>query len=149
MFDESYFERAECAADERLALAPLARRLGELASLAHEEGLLALGRYLDDPDADLAAALRELLAEGREGTLSNRLRALVDSSGSLGAELLRRMMIAIGLSDLDSGRAPDIVELKALACLGADRFFSAKREGEIRRFVDSGLDRALAERIVT
>jgi hypothetical protein len=145
VFDESDYLRAACGPDERRELVPLAKRLAELARCASDEGLLALGRYLDDPDADFATAIKELLAEGQQRILPERLRAGALAGAPRGAALLRRIMIAEAAIDLDAGAAPAFLELKALALLGAEVFFPAKREMEVQAFVDAGIDRGTAE----
>jgi hypothetical protein len=127
MFDEGDFDRAACGDEERRAFLPLASSMRELAELASSEGLFALGRYSNGTDADLAAGIRELLSYENSVPLSDRLRAAALAGEPRGAALLRRIVIAEGLSGIDAGIEPGLVEESARACLGAGLFFETKK----------------------
>ena len=127
MFEEKDFDRVSCSGEERRSLLPLASKMRELAECSSSEGLFALGKYMDGTDTDLANAIQELLSDERKIPFSDRLRTLTLDGKPHGAALLRRMMIAEGMSGIDAGIKPGVLEQMVRAYLGADLFFETKK----------------------
>ena len=123
--------RLACREDEKRALAPLIRRLMDLARIARSEGFQALEHELPDTQDPLLSVGLRLVMEGLSGdALENILATYLLAEDRSGLSFLEACVVIEGILSLAEADEPALMARKLVAYLGADRSVGALEELE-------------------
>ncbi len=123
--------RLRCREEEKRELAPLIRRLMDLARLARSEGFQSLERELPSVDDPILAVGIRLVMEGLAGeALEDILATYLLAEDRAGYAFLRACVSIEGLLSLAEAEEPALMARKLVAYLGAERALGALEELE-------------------
>jgi len=104
---------------QRDACLPVVDLMLECSEVARTEGVLALEKWQGKQESKFLRFIVMLVVDGVDPDLVLSMgRTLIESSGHEGAALLERMMLLEGLSSVQWGEHPHILEQKLLCMLG-------------------------------
>jgi hypothetical protein len=123
--------RLRCREEEKRELAPLIRRLMDMARAARAEGFQALEREIPAVDDPLLAVGLRLVMEGLSGdALEDILATYLLAEGRSGFPFLQACVVVEGLVALAEADEPALMARKLVAYFGADRALGALEELE-------------------
>jgi flagellar motor component MotA len=123
--------RLRCREEEKRELAPLIRRLMDLARIARAEGFQALERELPAAADPLLSAGMRLVMEGLSGdALEDILATYLVAEDRSGYPFLASCVVIEGILSLAEADEPALMARKLVAYLGAERAFGALEELE-------------------
>jgi flagellar motor component MotA len=112
--------RADCSAEERAALRPLAEHFATLAQRVIDQGLFAVDSAGDSQGDAYTARLLTLVVDGDEAKLADAALAGLAESAATGRELLAMVIAAKASAAIARGLSPAITRLVLASCLGVE-----------------------------